>query len=119
MPRKGTYARLYATGKPRGGSKRGSRPGLSKEALAHVQADYARKSAKGGNSKGSGGPRPRKTKKGAGRISVLAVARFLEFGTSKMAKKPFMVAGFKAAQGKAAEILIRGIKDALDKACRR
>ena len=103
MPRK-----YIPTGRPRGGSKKGSRKGLSAAALAHVQAHYA---AKGGKHGGSPA-RPKKAKK-PGRISVVAVARFLEFGTTKMAKKPFMVAALKTSQAEALNILTNSIRTAL------
>jgi len=47
-------------------------------------------------------------------IKVVSVARFLEFGTSKMGAKPFMTQGFENAKDNALEIIIDGIKDALE-----
>jgi hypothetical protein len=101
------------TGKrAKGGSKKGSHSGAGAKERQHMGWGNA-------NLSGEGKPKPKRARRGKGRISVVSVARYLEFGTTKMGKKPFMVAGFKAAQGKATDILIRGIKEALDKACRK
>ncbi len=54
--------------------------------------------------------------KGKGRISVLSVCRFLEFGTSKMSAKPFLVASFKSVMTKALDAVIKNLKEALNEA---
>lgn len=49
-----------------------------------------------------------------GRVSVASVARFLEFGTSKMAKNPFMSRAF-ASRGQAAlDAIVKKLKDVFD-----
>ena len=56
-----------------------------------------------------GGYREKTNKKGkirkVGRIAVASVARFLEFGTSKMQKKPFMTQAFDSNWQKALEVI--------------
>lgn len=49
-----------------------------------------------------------------GRIAVATVARFLEFGTAKMAKKPFMTQAFESYKEKAVEVIASELRDALD-----
>jgi HK97 gp10 family phage protein len=53
------------------------------------------------------------------RISVEAVARFLEFGTSKMAKRPFMTQTFETKKGNALDAMIGKLRDWLDKQQKR
>lgn len=48
-----------------------------------------------------------------GRIAVATVARFLEFGTSKMSKKPFMTQAFETGKEAALEAVIVELKDEL------
>lgn len=45
-----------------------------------------------------------------GRISVVSVARFLEFGTTKMSKHPFIVSAFKSASSRALDAIIVALK---------
>lgn len=47
----------------------------------------------------------------AGRIAVATVARFLEFGTSKMAKKPFMTQGFESYKEAALTAITEALRD--------
>jgi HK97 gp10 family phage protein len=67
-----------------------------------------------------GGYKETKNKKGKirrlGRIAVASVARFLEFGTSKMAARPFMTQAWDASKEQALDVLIEGIKDELESA---
>ncbi len=57
---------------------------------------------------------PRRGIKGKGRtISVAAVARFHEFGTSKMEASAFMRAAFYSAQGIVRDKIIARIKEAI------
>lgn len=49
-----------------------------------------------------------------GRISVLSVCRFLEFGTSKMSKKPFMVAAFKSVGSKVMDVVVKSLQSAVE-----
>lgn len=49
-----------------------------------------------------------------GRIAVASVARFLEFGTSKMSKKPFMTQAFESDKDKALEAVTNALKASLD-----
>lgn len=49
-----------------------------------------------------------------GRISVISVCRFLEFGTTKMPKKPFITAAFKSVGQNAIDAVIKAIKEAID-----
>jgi HK97 gp10 family phage protein len=46
-----------------------------------------------------------------GRISVASVARFLEFGTSKMSKRPFMTQAFETKKGAAIDAVIDKLRD--------
>jgi HK97 gp10 family phage protein len=116
MPRKGTYARLYATGKPRGGSKKGSHANAGARERAHMGWD-----GRQGNSKARQraninrweAAARKHANKPRGRISVIAVARFLEFGTSKMSKRPFMTQAFETKKTEAMNVIISGIKEAL------
>jgi HK97 gp10 family phage protein len=63
---------------------------------------------------GDGGYRDKVNRKGKtyqiGRISVASVARFLEFGTSKMGKKPFMTQAFETKKGTALDAMIEKLK---------
>lgn len=54
-----------------------------------------------------------KTRK-VGRISVASVARFLEFGTSKMGKKPFLTQAFESYKVSAMNRIIEKLKDAFN-----
>jgi HK97 gp10 family phage protein len=49
----------------------------------------------------------------AGRIAVATVARFLEFGTSKMAKKPFMTQAYETRKEKALDAVAQSLKETL------
>jgi HK97 gp10 family phage protein len=51
-----------------------------------------------------------------GRISVVSVCRYLEFGTSKMSAKPFMVAAFKSVTSKALAAVTKALREAIDEA---
>jgi HK97 gp10 family phage protein len=51
--------------------------------------------------------------KEVGSISVASVARFLEFGTVKMKKNPFITRAFEAKKGAAMQAIIDTIKKAL------
>ncbi|HET6145185.1 MAG TPA: HK97-gp10 family putative phage morphogenesis protein [Candidatus Acidoferrales bacterium] len=112
MPRK------YIPHGHRGGSKKGSHANAGARERAHM--------GWGGNSKASQRARSnqwaeaarqyeakRAQRKAAGRISVASVARFLEFGTSKMSKRPFMTQAFQAKKQEALDIIIRDIKESL------
>jgi HK97 gp10 family phage protein len=48
-----------------------------------------------------------------GKIAVASVARFLEFGTSKMAKKPFMTQAFESHQSDALAAIVKGLTKAV------
>jgi HK97 gp10 family phage protein len=54
-----------------------------------------------------------KNPKKGGLVPVASVARFLEFGTSKMAAKPFMRPSFKQSAQDALDSLIESLRDAL------
>jgi HK97 gp10 family phage protein len=54
-----------------------------------------------------------KVKRAIGRISVVTVCRFLEFGTSKMAKRPFMTQAFESTKQKMLDKIIAGIRESL------
>jgi HK97 gp10 family phage protein len=64
-----------------------------------------------------GGYRNKLSRKGrvykVGRIAVASVARFLEFGTSKMAARPFMRPTFEAIRGSILGGIIADIQSAL------
>lgn len=49
-----------------------------------------------------------------GRVAVATVARFLEFGTSKMAKKPFMTQAFESYKDRALTEITEALKDAFE-----
>jgi HK97 gp10 family phage protein len=51
-----------------------------------------------------------------GRVSVVSVCRFLEFGTSKMTARPFMVASFKSVTSKALDAVVKALKEAIAEA---
>ncbi len=51
-----------------------------------------------------------------GKIAVASVARFLEFGTSKMAKKPFMTQAFESHQSDALDAIVKGLTTAVSEA---
>lgn len=69
-----------------------------------------------------GGYREKKNKAGklykAGRIAVASVARFFEFGTKKMAKKPFMTQGFESSKRAALDQVIKVLTDAVERAAK-
>ncbi len=46
-----------------------------------------------------------------GRVAVATVARFLEFGTSRMGKKPFMTQAFESFKGRALEAITEVLRD--------
>ena len=48
-----------------------------------------------------------------GQVPVVSVARFLEFGTSRMAAKPFMRPAFESAKGRVLDIIIDKIREAI------
>ena len=52
--------------------------------------------------------------KKVGRIAVATVARFLEFGTSKMSKKPFMTQAFESNKQRALDAVIEKLKEILN-----
>jgi HK97 gp10 family phage protein len=54
----------------------------------------------------------------AGRISVASVARFLEFGTTKMKKNPFMTRAWEAVKSNAMNAMIDKLREALDRVTR-
>lgn len=49
----------------------------------------------------------------SGRIAVASVARFIEFGTSKMQARPFMTKAFETMKERALYQIIRAIKEGL------
>lgn len=49
-----------------------------------------------------------------GRIAVASVARFLEFGTMKMGKKPFMTPAFEDKKSEAVDAITTELKEGLD-----
>ena len=51
-----------------------------------------------------------------GRVAVATVARFLEFGTSKMAKHPFMTQAFEAFKHAALDAMMRVLGEAVEDA---
>ena len=65
-----------------------------------------------------GGYRQKKDRKGklrnVGRIAVVSVARFLEFGTHKMAARPFMTPAFENKKAGALDAIIEKLKSALE-----
>ena len=67
-----------------------------------------------------GSYREKMNKKGkirkVGRISVASVARFLEFGTRKMAKKPFMSQAFESYKQATADAIINSLRASLNEA---
>jgi HK97 gp10 family phage protein len=50
--------------------------------------------------------------KKVGRVAVATVVRFLEFGTSKMAKKPFMTAAFDSRHQDILNAIVEKLRDA-------
>jgi HK97 gp10 family phage protein len=50
-----------------------------------------------------------------GRVAVATVARFFEFGTSKMGKKPFMTQAFESHKQEALDAIAEELRDALFK----
>lgn len=53
-----------------------------------------------------------------GRIAVVRVARFLEFGTTKTAKQPFMTQAFEDQKESALAAIVGKLRDFLEKAAR-
>ena len=51
-----------------------------------------------------------------GRISVVSVVRFFEFGTSKMSKKPFMTQAFESKSSDALDAITEKLKDGIEEA---
>lgn len=49
----------------------------------------------------------------SGRIPVVAVAGFLEFGTAKMSKRPFMTQAFDATKEQCLNLIIEGIREGI------
>lgn len=54
-----------------------------------------------------------------GRIAVAKVARFLEFGTTKMKKNPFMTRAFEKKKGAALEAIIKTLRDVVAKEAKK
>lgn len=54
--------------------------------------------------------------KKVGKIAVATIARFLEFGTYKMAKKPFMTQAFEVNKGRALDNMISSLNSAVEEA---
>lgn len=52
--------------------------------------------------------------KKVGKIAVATIVRFFEFGTSKMAKKPFMTQAFETNKEAALEAIIEKLRDAVE-----
>jgi HK97 gp10 family phage protein len=67
-----------------------------------------------------GGYREKENRKGkkyrVGRIAVASVARFLEFGTSRMAARPFMTPAWEAHKEIVRDAIIDKLKDAVEEA---
>jgi HK97 gp10 family phage protein len=67
---------------------------------------------------GTGGYRVRTDKKGRahaiGRVAVASVARFLEFGTSKMGRHPFMTQAAEAGKMQAIDSIAHSLRDTLE-----
>lgn len=53
-------------------------------------------------------------KSSIGRISVASVTRFLEFGTSKLAKKPFMTQAFEKMKGISLQAIIDKLRSVVE-----
>lgn len=53
--------------------------------------------------------------KKVGRIAVMTVARWLEFGTKKMGKRPFMTQAFESNKFQALEAITETLSDAVEK----
>jgi HK97 gp10 family phage protein len=51
-----------------------------------------------------------------GRISVASVARFLEYGTTKEKKNPFMSRAWESVKGKVLDIIVAAIRRGVDEA---
>lgn len=66
----------------------------------------------------SGAYRIARTAKGkakkVGRIAVATVARYLEFGTSKMGKQPFMTPAFDSTQSQILDAIVSKLRDTLE-----
>jgi HK97 gp10 family phage protein len=54
-------------------------------------------------------------KMSVGRISVSSVARYLEFGTRKMAANPFMSRAWESVKDNVLDKIVNGIRDALQR----
>jgi HK97 gp10 family phage protein len=54
--------------------------------------------------------------KKVGRIAVVTVARFLEFGTHKMAKKPFMTQAFETQKENALKVVANALGEVIEDA---
>ena len=52
--------------------------------------------------------------KKVGRIAAVTVARFLEFGTSKMSKKPFLIPAFDSTQAQILSAMTQKLKEAVE-----
>lgn len=52
--------------------------------------------------------------KKVGRIAVATVARFLEFGTSKMAKYPFMTPAFDSSSSQILDAIVEKLRETLE-----
>jgi HK97 gp10 family phage protein len=57
-----------------------------------------------------------KVKRNIGRVAVATVARFLEFGTSKMAAKPFMTQAFESTKQQAVDKIVSDLNQLLQDA---
>lgn len=53
-----------------------------------------------------------------GRVSVMSVVRFFEFGTVKMTAKPFMTQGFEGSQHKAVDAVADSLRETIVKETR-
>lgn len=53
-----------------------------------------------------------------GRVAVATVARFLEFGTSKMGKRPFMTQAYETQKQNVLDVVTKELADAIDEAAR-
>lgn len=52
--------------------------------------------------------------KSGGRIAVASVVRFMEFGTSRMAKKPFMTQAAQNSSSSAVEAVVKSLKETIE-----
>jgi HK97 gp10 family phage protein len=57
-------------------------------------------------------------KRSAGRVAVASVARWLEFGTSKIAAKPFMTPAWEAHKEIVRDAMIEKLADAVEESAK-